>query len=78
MTLRADIRLSDFLNAVLNCRGAVCYETPEGDHLDLKSELSQFVFIVAAAHGIAGLTGRILCEESDRPLLLPYAGEDEA
>ena len=44
MHLRTDTDITKFLKEVLKCSGEVCFETLEGDHLNLKSTLRQFIF----------------------------------
>lgn len=46
MQLREDVNIRDFLIYVKQCRGEVFLKTREGDILNLKSALSQFVFAV--------------------------------
>lgn len=48
MTLKADIDLLAFLKAVQQCQKDVYLETTEGDRLNLKSALSQYLFVVLA------------------------------
>lgn len=48
MTLKADIDLLAFLKAVQQCQKDVYLETAEGDRLNLKSALSQYLFVVLA------------------------------
>lgn len=44
MHLKSNINFADFLNACSKCKGEVLFTTPEGDVLNLKSELSRYVF----------------------------------
>ncbi len=46
MQLKKSIDIQMFLNDVLKCHGGIYYSTTEGDHLNLKSQLSQFVFLL--------------------------------
>ncbi|MCI6465663.1 MAG: hypothetical protein MSA90_09375 [Faecalicatena sp.] len=46
MQLREGINIRDFFKSVRQCRGEVLLKTQEGDILNLKSALSQFVFAV--------------------------------
>ena len=57
MNLRDHIDYSAFLRTVHQCRGEVLLVTPEGDRLNLKSTLSQFVFAAA-------ITGRLCLSEA--------------
>ena len=47
MKLTENIDYSEFFRAVQTCSGEVLLVTPEGDQLNLKSTLSQFVFAAA-------------------------------
>ena len=69
MKLKQGIDLSAFLKTVQQCAGEVIFETDEGDRLDLKSTLSQFVFTAAMAARLSSTTGHICCETQDLPLL---------
>ena len=69
MKLKQGIDLSLFLKVAQQCTGGVFFETDEGDRLDLKSTLSQFVFTAALAARLSSTTGRICCETQDLPLL---------
>ncbi len=44
MKLREDIHYADFLKACASCGGEVFFTTKEGDVLNLKSQLSRYVF----------------------------------
>ena len=48
-TLKSDIDVIDFLNTASDCRGDVWLYTAAGDEINLKSELSKYVFLTAAA-----------------------------
>lgn len=50
MKLKENIDYSEFLKAIPQCTGEILLITEDGDRLNLKSTLSQFVFI-AAIHG---------------------------
>ena len=43
MHLKADTDMSNFLSAVRQCSSEVFFETQEGDCLNLKSILSQYI-----------------------------------
>ena len=44
MHLNPNIDINEFLKVVSTCKGDVLFETPEGDQMNLKSELCRFVF----------------------------------
>ena len=48
MKLKPDASLPDFLRAVAQCKNDVHFRTTEGDVLNLKSELSKYIFLAAA------------------------------
>lgn len=72
MKLKPDIDLPEFFHAVHTCRGEVLFETPEGDRLNLKSALSQFVFTAAVAGQLRALNGRLSYDQEDEPCLAPF------
>ena len=72
MYLKPDINLPEFFQAVHTCRGEVLFETPEGDRLNLKSALSQFVFTAAVAGQLRALNGRLSYDQEDEPCLAPF------
>ena len=44
--LRGDIDVVDFLNTISGaCKGEVWFDTDQGDAIELKSELSRYVFL---------------------------------
>ena len=73
MKLKEDIDFIAFLRTVKKCRKDVYFDSPEGDHLDLKSVLSQYV-LSANAHNTAILReGNVRCyEEKDYEILREY------
>ena len=66
MKLRDNIDIIMFLKSVKKCRKDVYYDSPEGDHLDLKSALSQYI-LSASSHDRSILqNGIVICDdESD-------------
>lgn len=72
MKPKTDIKLVDFLKAAKTCNGEVYYKTTEGDVLNLKSQLSQYIFLAALASGKDNPlpNGEIFCDdEADYQLL---------
>lgn len=76
MKLKTAIDYSEFFRTVQSCAGEVLLVTPEGDQLNLKSTLSQFVF-AAAVRGNLDLAGAelLLQEPSDAQVLSAYTAE---
>lgn len=72
MQLKPDLYLPDFFRAVHTCQGNVSFRTPEGDCLNLKSTLSQFVFAAALAGQINELNGTLHCSAEDELILKPF------
>ena len=72
MQLKLEIDLPAFLKAIQKCSGDVFFETAEGDRLDLKSILSQFVFTAAVATRLSDAPGQICCDGQDLPLLREF------
>lgn len=77
MKLKGNIDFSEFFRTVQTCSGEVLLVTPEGDQLNLKSTLSQFVF-AAAIRGNLDLTGAVLTlgDPADAAALEPFTVED--
>lgn len=77
MKLKENIDYSEFFRTVQTCQGQVLLVTPEGDQLNLKSTLSQFVF-AAAVRGNLDLAGAKLLLEApgDTRILEAYTAED--
>ena len=75
MKLKKNLDIIAFMSAIEKCGDDVYFETAEGDHLDLKSTLSQFVFASAVAVKLPSLDAEIRCRETDLPLLLPFLEE---
>lgn len=74
MRLKKDVSTVNFINRVEQCTGEVIYETAEGDRLNLKSQLSKYLFLVAVnSEDSAGLReGVIRCEPEDAAILQEY------
>lgn len=77
MTLKTNIDYAAFLKAVEQCSGDILFKTPEGDSLNLKSMLSQFVFTAFLTGNLQNLSGSIYCEyETDKERLSDYLTEE--
>lgn len=70
MKLKSNINVPDFLQAVQVCTGEVFFITPEGDHLNLKSALSQFIFTAVIAGQLQKLDGCITAQDPQDEILL--------
>ena len=70
MKLNANINIPAFLQAVQTCRGEVCLVTEEGDKLNLKSVLSQFVFAAVIAGKLQNFEGFITVQNPQDEALL--------
>ena len=75
MKLKKNVDIPLFMDAVQKCRFDVYFDTAEGDHLDLKSTLSQFVFASAVAAKLPHLEAEIRCRKEDLPILRPFLEE---
>lgn len=77
MKLRSNMDYPAFFRAVHHCEGQVYLVTLEGDRLNLKSTLSQFIFTTAVRSNLA-LTDAVLLLEcpQDRHILEAYIEED--
>jgi hypothetical protein len=72
MKLKSDIKYGEFLKRVQTCGGEVHYATTGGDCLNLKSLLSEYVFLTAALSNVM-VDGEIACaDENDYVLLENY------
>lgn len=73
MKLDSNANIPKFLQAVQSCRGSVTYVSPDGDCLDLKSALAQFVFATVIAGEVEPPHGEIeFQEEADISALQGY------
>ena len=73
MRLKENIDIIAFLKSVRTCREDVYYDSPEGDHLDLKSALSQYVLSANMRNPRLIQEGDILCsDEKDYERLKEY------
>lgn len=63
MRLNQNVNIPAFLLAVQACKGEVCFVTQEGDILNLKSVLSQFVFTAVIAGKLQSFDGFITVQD---------------
>ena len=70
--LKPKIRMADFILAACHCEGNVIFETEEGDVLNLKSELSKYIFLAVSMDSKYLESGKITCSPQDAALLADY------
>lgn len=71
--LRDDIDLKAFFSAVSQCEKEVMFLSIQGDRMDLRSALCQYLFSSVYLHGGIRLEGEILCEApKDAERLAPF------
>jgi len=76
MRLNMNIEAVDFITAVRNCRNDVFFQTPEGDSLNLKSLLSQYIFACILENPEFIESGKIVCtSDEDIQTLQAYLAE---
>ena len=63
MKLKENIDIIAFLKRVNECRKDVYYDSPEGDHLDLKSALSQYVLSASSHDRYLLQNGAVVCDD---------------
>lgn len=73
MKLKENVDLIGFIKAIKKCDQDVFFYTKEGDRLNLKSTLSQYLFSLLIGNKELLRNGKIECEEpSDYQLLETY------
>lgn len=79
MHLRSDTVIPEFLSAVRHCSADVYFETEEGDCLNLKSVLSQYILCTLVSEPALLASGSIrLSNRSDMEYLTDYLeGNDD-
>lgn len=76
MPLKQDLDLLTFFRAVDQCHGTVEVTTPEGDCLNLKSQICRFLFSVDSCRSRILSCAQIRCSDSeDYALLREYIVE---
>lgn len=77
MKLKQNIDYSAFLRTVQACRGEVVLTTGEGDRLNLKSALSQFIFAAAVNGNLRFAEAALeLGDSRDADLLRAFVAEE--
>lgn len=72
MRLKKNVDIMEFMRGIKTCKGDVFFESPE-DKIDLKSALSQYVFISILGNKKLMESGGIRCENpEDFRSLEPY------
>lgn len=61
MKLKPQIEPCRFFERIRLCKNEVWFETTEGDRLNLKSTLSQYIFTAAWMDNISSLNGDLVC-----------------
>ena len=75
MRLKENVNAVDLLNQVRKCSSDVWLETEEHDRLNLKSVLSQYVFVVMLEKQEDYRNAQVLCEQEDFPYLKEFLVE---
>ncbi len=71
--LKDNFNYISFFKAVQSCKGAVRFYSPDGDVLNLKSTLSQFIFSAIINRKDFLLSGKIECNnEDDKEILQEF------
>ncbi len=72
MRLKEGIDLVAFVRRVKECKGDVFLETEEGDQLNLKSALSQYVFVVLTEQREILRNSIVACDPEDQEKLAEF------
>lgn len=73
MTLKEGIDVRSFLDAAKKCVGSVFFQTTEGDVLNLKSLLSQYVLMSIVCNPGLLKSAQVICtQEEDYQLLTDF------
>ena len=70
MKLKPDINIPSFLKALRHCHADIRFITAEGDVLNLKSTLSQFVFAAVCTNDLCSLASSIQIEDPQDEFIL--------
>ena len=70
--LKTGVDMLRFLNSVNKCTSDVLFQTSEGDCLNLKSTLSQYVFSLIDADDDLLKEGNVVCSDSDYIIIKEY------
>ncbi|MBO5283742.1 MAG: polya polymerase [Lachnospiraceae bacterium] len=73
MKIKKGIDINAFMDTIKKCQGSVYYKTVEGDQLNLKSLLSQYILISIIDNPDLAANGIIDCsQEQDYGLLKEF------
>lgn len=72
MKLKKGVDLVALLEEIKTCQGEVCFVTDEGDRLNLKSMLSQYLFVALTGKSKLLEQGRVNCENQQDYRLLEH------
>ena len=76
MHLKTDVDILSFIRALKQCTGDVLFCTKEGDVLNLKSQLSQYIFAsLTLRRDILTSASIVLKEEADQNTLAGFLTE---
>lgn len=76
MHLKPAIDIIQFLDRTSRCQGDVFFYTDEGDNINLKSELSKYIFVFLADRPDILIHSRVVCKcDSDYRFLAEYLQE---
>ena len=70
MHINPNINILNFLKQVQKCSAEVLFETSEGDRIDLKSTLSQYIFFTIVSNPELLQSGTIRFEQDEDIKLL--------
>ena len=72
MKLKQNIDIVSFLNTIKKCTSDVYLQTAEGDSLNLKSNLSQYIFVSLSFSHAPLMNGTVLCADPEDEKMLKY------
>lgn len=65
MRLKNSFSPIDFLNQIKKCKSDVSFQTTEGDNLNLKSLLSEYIFLSLTSSSDILQNGQVICESDE-------------
>lgn len=76
MRLKEEADLVAFIRQVRECENDVFLRTEEGDQLNLKSALSQYLFVVLAEQNEVLRNSKVSCSPEDRSRIAEFLEQD--